>query len=111
MLYSVLLSAVEKNAKNLRAYYALASNDFYRPEQYGGGKVCEKYLLKAIELPEQEVKNVYLPSWGKKESYAMLIRWYIRKKEWSKATKYYEEATNLYPKDYELKKLKSQIKQ
>lgn len=102
--------AIEKDSTNLRAYYALACNDFYTPEQYGGGKYAEQYLLKAIALPEQKIKNEMLPSWGKVESYGLLIQWYIRKKDWTKAEKYYKEAITAYPDNYSLKQLASKLK-
>lgn len=102
--------AVEKDTENIRAYYALASNDFYRPEQYGGGKKVEKLLLKAITLREQKVKNPYLPSWGKQESYEMLIRWYLRKQNLELAQKYHQEAISLYPNSYMLQQLSNKLK-
>lgn len=102
--------AIEKDSENPRAYYTLASNDFYTPEQYGGGKHTEEYLLKAISLPAQKVKNPYLPSWGKEESYEMLIRWYIRKKQWDKAKKYHADAIAKYPESYMLNQLTEKLK-
>lgn len=102
--------AIEKDAENIRAYYALASNDFYRPEQYGGGKKVEKLLHKAITLPEQKVKNPYLPSWGKQNSYEMLIRWYLRKQDLANARKYHKRALVLYPNSYVLQELNKKLK-
>lgn len=102
--------AIEKDSENLRAYYTLGSSDFYKPEKFGGGKNTEKYLLKAISLPAQKVKNPYLPSWGKEESYEMLIRWYIRKEQWDKARKHHADAIVKYPKSYTLNQLTIQLK-
>ncbi|WP_116496235.1 tetratricopeptide repeat protein [Balneicella halophila] len=102
--------AIEKDSTNLRAYYALASNDFYTPEQYGGGKHSEEYLLKAISLPDQKVKNSMLPSWGKQESYELLVSWYIRKKDWEKAKRYHKEAVKKYPENYLLNQLITELK-
>jgi len=101
--------ALEADSTNLRAYYIQGSHDFYTPEMFGGGKIAEKMLLKAISLPDQKVKNPYLPSWGKKNAYELLIRWYIRKENWALAQKYYKEGVSLYPEDVMLQKLKAKI--
>lgn len=108
---------IKKNAKhaialdstNLRAYYVYASNDFYTPEKYGGGKEAEKYLLKAISLPVQKVKNEYLPSWGKEEAYEMLIKLYIKKEKWDLAKKYFQEGIAIYPESYTINQLASKL--
>lgn len=102
--------AIEKDDENLRGYLAVGTSDFYRPEQFGGGKIVEKNLLKAISLPSQKTKNTYLPSWGKEEAYEILIQWYIRKKNIEKAKKYHKEAMEKYPHNYMLKKLASKLK-
>ncbi len=109
--------AIKKNAKkaialdptNLRAYYVYASNDFYTPEKYGGGKEAEKYLLKAISLPAQKIKNDYLPSWGKEESYEMLIKLYIKKGKLSLAKKYFQEGIKEFPKSYAINQLAGKL--
>ena len=114
-----IASRVKKNAKtaialdsnNLRAYYVYASNDFYTPEAYGGGKECEKYLLKAISLPVQKEKSDYLPSWGKEESYELLVRYYMRKDKRDLAKKYVHEALREFPDSYSLKKLEEKLYQ
>lgn len=97
--------AIEKGPQNLRAYYALASNDFYTPEQYGGGKSVENYLLKALALPSQKVKNSYLPSWGKENCYQLLVKWYAKKEKWEKAKSYCQEAISAYPEKQTFKQL------
>ena len=102
-------TAIALDSTNLRAYYVYASNDFYTPEKYGGGKECEKYLLKAVSLPAQQVKNDYLPSWGKEESYEMLIKYYIRKEKWDDANKYYQEAIKMFPDSYTISQLASKL--
>ncbi len=101
--------AISKDADNIRGYFACASNDFYTPERYGGGKKAEKYLLKAISLPAQKVKNPYLPSWGKEEAYEMIIKWYIRKKQSDKAKFYFKEASEKFPNNRRIKQLETQI--
>jgi hypothetical protein len=94
---------------NLRAYYVLGSNDFYTPEQYGGGRKAESYLKKAVSLPDQTVKNPYLPSWGKNSAYELLIWTYIKKQEYNLAKQTYNEAISLYPNDYMINKLATEL--
>lgn len=101
--------AIATDSTNLRAYYVYASNDFHTPEKYGGGKETEEYLLKAISLPAQKMKNDYLPSWGKEESYEMLIKLYIKKEKWDLAKKYFQEAIKEYPDSYSINQLASKL--
>jgi hypothetical protein len=98
-------SAISLDSTNLRAWYVSASNDFYTPEQYGGGKKAEKYLLKAISLPAQKIINGYLPSWGKEESYELLIELYIKNENWDMAKKYFQEGIAAFPKSYVINQL------
>jgi hypothetical protein len=102
-------SAISLDSTNLRAWYVSASNDFYTPEQYGGGKKAEKYLLKAISLPAQRIVNGYLPSWGKEESYQMLINLYIQNENWDLAKKYFQEGITAFPKSYLINQLASKL--
>jgi pentatricopeptide repeat protein len=102
-------SAIALDTTNLRAWYVFASNDFYTPEQYGGGKEAEKYLLKAISLPEQKIKNDYLPSWGKEGSYEMLIKIYIKNGKWDLAKKYFQEGITAFPNSYVINQLASKL--
>ena len=97
------------DSTNLRGYYVFASNDFYTPEKYGGGQDAEKYLIKAISLPDQKIKNDYLPSWGKEESYEMLIKLYIKKEKWVLAKKYFQEGNKEYPESYTINQLASKL--
>lgn len=106
---SNLKKALYLDENNLRAYFVYASNDFRIPKKYGGGKKTEEYLLKAISLPVQKIKNDYLPSWGKEESYEMLIKFYIKNKNWDSAKKYFNKAITLYPESYTINKLASKI--
>ncbi len=113
----IVSSSIKKNIKkaiaidstNLRAYYVYASNDFHTPEKYGGGKETETYLLKAISLPAQKIKNDYLPSWGKEESYEMLIKIYIKKGKWELAKKYFQEGITAFPESYTINQLASKL--
>ena len=101
--------ALQLDSLNLRAYYVLGSNDFYSPEQYGGGKKVANYFIKATRLNDQSVANPYLPSWGKNSAYEMLIRFYINHKQFAEAKKYYQEAIILYPDDYMINKLAKEL--
>ena len=61
--------ALELNADNPRAYYLLASNIMYTPEQFGGGiqAACPTFQ-KAKELYDKETENgQFMPVWGKQE--------------------------------------------
>lgn len=108
-----IANEIKKNAKyaimmdstNIRAYYVFANNDYYTPERFGGGKEAEKFLLKAISLPVQKIKNEYLPSWGLEESYELLIRLYIRNEKWDLAKKYFSEAIQKFPESYTINQL------
>lgn len=110
-------SSVKKNGKramamepkNLRAYYVLGSSDFYTPEQYGGGEEAESLLLKAISLPEQLNENPFLPSWGKAESYELLVKHYLKSEDKSKAKTYCKEGLEHFPNNYGLGKLAVQL--
>ncbi len=101
--------ALAIDAQNLRAHYVVASNDFYTPEQYGGGKKVEAHLQKAVALPTQKIKNDLLPSWGKEEAYEMLIKWYIKKEQWETAKTYFQEAIAAFPDNYQLSQLATQL--
>jgi len=101
--------AIAIDSTNLRAYYVYASNDYHTPEKYGGGKEAEKYLLKAISLPAQKIKNDYLPSWGKEESYEMLIKLYIKKEKWELAKTYFQEGIKEFPESYAINQLASKL--
>lgn len=101
--------AVEMDSSNLRAYYVLGSNDFYTPEQYGGGKLAEAYFKKAIQLKNQTINNPYLPSWGKNLAYEYLIRLYIKHEQFAEAKKFFQEAIKLYPNDYQINQLASKL--
>lgn len=97
--------AIKLDEQNLRAFYVAGSNDYYTPEKYGGGAEVENYLFKAIALPDQKIKSIYLPSWGKDSAYEMLIKWYIKKENWAKAKQYFSEANTLYPQNYPISQL------
>lgn len=97
--------AMAIDPENLRAYYVLASNDFYTPEQYGGMQKAEEFLQKAISLPEQAIENPFLPSWGRDQAYEMLIRFYLKKEQVDDAKAAYTEAIEAYPGNYMINSL------
>ena len=101
--------AVALENKNLRAWYVSASNDFYTPEQFGGGKVTEEYLKKAIACSDQTIQNNYLPSWGRAEAYEMLIKLYMRKKNWEAAKTNFQKANELFPNNYQINQLAAKL--
>jgi tetratricopeptide (TPR) repeat protein len=102
--------ALALDSLNLRAYYVLGASDFYTPEQYGGGKKAEGYLKKAVSLPDQSVRNPYLPSWGRNSAYEMLIRLYINHQQYDQAKTYYQQAIALFPGDYMISQLAGELK-
>ncbi|AQW95510.1 hypothetical protein CMU59_14225 [Elizabethkingia anophelis] len=95
----LLEKGTEANDKNFRVYYAKASIDFYTPKEYGGGTKTEEALLKAITLPEIN-HDSSLPTWGKEETYDLIIRFYLREKQKDKAKTYFEKAKQIFPKSY-----------
>jgi len=92
-------TALKLDSSNLRAWYVLASNDYHTPVAYGGGKKCESYLLKAISLNDQIVTNPYMPSWGKKDAFSLLLDYYLSKEAYINAKKYLAKAQAQYPDD------------
>ena len=101
--------AIAIDTTNLRAYYVYASNDYHTPKKYGGGQETEEYLLKAISLPAQKVKNAYLPSWGKEEAFEMLIKFYIENEKWDLAKKYFQKGIKEFPESYTISQLATKL--
>lgn len=89
--------AIELNPKNPRAYYALAIYDFYTPKMYGGRKIVELNLSKAISLPLSSPENAKEPQWGITESYLFLIRYLKEENQKAKALHYLQEAKTKFP--------------
>ncbi|MDL1913118.1 MAG: hypothetical protein FDW93_01115 [Bergeyella sp.] len=88
---------IETDSTNFRVYYAKGSVDFYTPKEYGGGTKAEEALLKAINLPEKNIGNSQLPTWGKEEAYDLIIRLYLREGKKEKAKIYFDKAKQLFP--------------
>ena len=91
------LMSVKLDEENLRGWYVLAVIDFYTPKMFGGKEKCEEYLLKAIALPSQSIDNIYLPSWGKVESYSLLLNFYSELHDSIKFKQYYNKAIEEFP--------------
>ncbi|MEO0582007.1 MAG: hypothetical protein AAF135_07280 [Bacteroidota bacterium] len=100
----VCKKAIKLDPQSTRAYYVLGVSDFYTPEKWGGGEECEDYFKKAIETPE----NLDL-GWGKINAYQMLLQHYINLSRTEDALALYEEAKAIYPEDYRLQELASNL--
>lgn len=90
-------TALQMDSTNLRAWYVLATNDFYTPAFFGGGKKTEKFLLKALSFPAQQVPNPYMPSWGREEAYQLLLTYYVQKEQYEQARVLLNAAQKEYP--------------
>lgn len=90
-------TALQMDSTNLRAWYVLATNDFYTPAFFGGGKKTERYLLKALSYPAQQVPNPYMPSWGREEAYQLLLTYYVQKELYEQARVLLNAAQKEYP--------------
>ena len=101
--------ALAMDSQNLRALLVLGTSDYYTPTQYGGGKKVEDYLLKAIELPAQKMKNPYLPAWGKNTAYEILIRFYLREERIEDAKVMFKKAKQAFPEDYLINSLAEEL--
>jgi hypothetical protein len=89
--------AIQMDSTNLRAWYVLGTNDFYTPAFFGGGKKTEQYLTKALSCPAQRVPNPYMPSWGREESYHLLLTYYVQKEQYEPARILLNAAKAEYP--------------
>lgn len=99
--------AIKLDPKNIRAHYVAGAFDFYTPKELGGEKEAEGHFLKAISLPESNSEYKYMPTWGKEESYILLIQLYKDKSKIKLAKKYYDIAKEKYPTNIQLKNYES----
>lgn len=95
--------ALALDKENLRAWYVRAKHDYHTPKVFGGGKLTEESLTKAIALEEKNMNNPYLPTWGKEKAYALLVSFYTDNKRVAEARKVLEAGLKLYPQDYKLR--------
>jgi tetratricopeptide (TPR) repeat protein len=102
--------AIELNPNNMRAYLAYAIYDYYTPKMYGGMKVTEENLKKALSLSDKIDNNPFGPDWGRLDAYLYLIRFYRSEQKIVEAKKYLEEGLNLFPKNVVLQKIKATLK-
>jgi hypothetical protein len=97
--------ALEMEPNNPRILYVKATNDFYTPEKYGGGRQVEKLLTKVIHTKNKEFVNPVLPTWARREAYELLLQWYIRKKKKEKAVVLLQEALGAFPENQRIKEI------
>lgn len=101
--------SVELDAENPRANMVFGNNDYHTPPMFGGGKKAEKYLLNAISLFEEEVKNPFMPSWGLPNAYQMLVQTYIKKDMLEKAAETVKKGLEIFPDNSTLRELEKKI--
>ncbi|MDR2407326.1 MAG: hypothetical protein LBE13_04330 [Bacteroidales bacterium] len=105
---------IEKGLKtddsNFRVHYAQGSVDFYTPKEFGGNTKTEQYLIKAINLPEKNIGNSQLPTWGKEEAYDLLIRYCLRENNKKEAEMYFNKAKQVFPDSYTILSHQSSFK-
>ena len=101
--------AIELNPKNIRAYLALGIYDYYTPKMYGGMKITEENLKKAVALTEKIDPNPLAPDWGKSDAFLYLVKFYNYEKKFDDAKKYLDEGLKLYPNFELLKKMKVKL--
>lgn len=101
--------ALAIDSTNLRAYFVLASSDYYTPEQFGGRQKAEGYLKEALALPAQSVPNPYLPAWGREEAHEMLIKLYLAQERYDEAKAQFQEAHAELPESYLINQLASEL--
>lgn len=102
-------TSLELDSTNPRAYYILGVNNYYTPEKYGGKTKVERYLKEAISQPEQEISNQFLPSWGREESYGILLRFYLSEEETIKAKELFQSIKKEFPKSSIIARFKSKF--
>lgn len=102
-------NATKIDDNNIRVWFVSGVLDFYTPKAFGGQKECEKNFKKAISLEEKNVTNPYLPTWGKEDSYVMLINYLLTNSRKNEAKQYYKEAISAFPHSTELQVLAKRI--
>lgn len=87
--------SLKLNPNNSRGWYILGLLDYHTPIMLGGGSQSEKFLLKAISIkPKQSI-----PSWGRKEAYALLIKYYMNNNKISQAIGLKKKALSEFPEE------------
>lgn len=101
--------AIELDSNNLRAYLALAVYDFYTPKLYGGGKLVEDNLKKAIALSPKSDANPYAPDWGQATAYWYLAKYYQNDNKLDLAKQYATAGMSKYPMNRGLQELSKNL--
>ncbi|MEM9722741.1 MAG: hypothetical protein AAGA10_25975 [Bacteroidota bacterium] len=101
--------ALKLAPNNLRAYLALGRSDYYKPKMFGGGKKVEEYFKKALSLEDSYSDDPYAPSWGRVDTYAMLVQYYAREERGDEAKVYCKKGLALFPSDPRLNELDSKL--
>ena len=101
--------AIELDPNNPRAYYVYAIQDYYTPEEYGGGKETEAQLSKAVDILRSGRQAKSGLSWGEDSSYELLIKYYLNEGNRDVAHSLYEEVVALYPDSYVVENLQGQF--
>lgn len=89
--------ALELDKNNLRAYFSIGRSDYYRPKQYGGGEIAEQNFLKALSLPLKSDNRAYAPTWGKLDTYELLVAFYVREERKGDAIIYCKKGLQEFP--------------
>ena len=92
--------AIQLDPKNPRGYYVKGSHEYYTPKNMRNNSKAIDNLKKTIQYSHTALSNPFMPSWGEKEAYELLIRLYKETKEEEKAKEYYKEAKNRFPNNY-----------
>lgn len=101
--------AIQMDPNNLRGYLALAIYDFNTPKLYGGGKLVEENLKKALSLPIKADPNPYAPDWGQASAYWHLVMFYKNEGQLSLAKQYALVGASKYPLNQALQTLNSKL--
>lgn len=101
--------AKEMEPDNMRVHLGIGRSDFYKPVQYGGGKLVEKHLLKALSLPLTTSDQPNAPTWGRGDVFLFLARYYNREDRQQEATAYCQRGLKEFPYHGGLKQLLEQI--
>lgn len=89
--------SLELNPKNVRAYYVLASQNFYTPKMFGGMTKVEEYGIKGIACPLSQDEEFYTPYWGKVDLYMILLKYYETEKKPKELAKINDLAKKEFP--------------
>ncbi|MDO4880819.1 MAG: hypothetical protein Q3983_06025 [Capnocytophaga sp.] len=102
MKVSEYLENAEKTSKNNpRLLLVKGIQDMYTPSSFGGGKKAESYFTEAINLfQKNKAENKDTISWGYEDTYANLVRFYLRNKENEKAKLAFFKGLALFPNHY-----------